>query len=118
MLNAITIEHFILRLPYHLKYVSIIRFTSVLILISLKKNIKHMLGGLHVSSFPVTNAHSSLFYDSLQNSAKSERNDEMKARSIFGFDWSEPLVTFALSCGSWSSPAVSWLLLSNICRVS
>ncbi|KAM7272896.1 hypothetical protein ACFE04_027560 [Oxalis oulophora] len=60
LLNAITIEHFILRLPYHLKFTS----------------------------------------------SKVLKNDEMKARSIFGLEWSEPLVTFALSCGSWSSPAV------------
>lgn len=38
---------------------------------------------------------------------KAVKNDEMRARSIFGLEWSEPLVTFALSCGSWSSPAVS-----------
>ncbi|KAE7999587.1 hypothetical protein FH972_003997 [Carpinus fangiana] len=60
LLNAITIEHFILRLPYHLKFTC----------------------------------------------GKAAKNDEMKARSIFGLEWSEPLVTFALSCGSWSSPAV------------
>ncbi|KAM7262555.1 hypothetical protein ACFE04_000238 [Oxalis oulophora] len=60
LLNAITIEHFILRLPYHLKFTC----------------------------------------------SKVLKNDEMKARSIFGLEWSEPLVTFALSCGSWSSPAV------------
>nr|XP_023875256.1 uncharacterized protein LOC111987747 isoform X2 [Quercus suber]POE82600.1 hypothetical protein CFP56_46449 [Quercus suber] len=60
LLYAITIEHFILRLPYHLKFAC----------------------------------------------AKAAKNDEMKARSIFGLEWSEPLVTFALSCGSWSSPAV------------
>ncbi|XP_061357448.1 uncharacterized protein LOC133301769 [Gastrolobium bilobum] len=60
LLNAITIEHFILRLPYHLKFTC----------------------------------------------PKAARNDEVKARSIFGLEWSEPLVTFALSCGSWSSPAV------------
>ncbi|KAJ6740285.1 hypothetical protein OIU79_000421 [Salix purpurea] len=59
LLNAITIEHFILRLPYHLKF-----------------------------------------------TCPKAVNDEMKARSIFGFEWSEPLVTFALCCGSWSSPAV------------
>ncbi|KAM7266070.1 hypothetical protein ACFE04_003753 [Oxalis oulophora] len=58
-LNAITIEHFILRLPYHLKFTF----------------------------------------------SKSTKNDEMTARSIFGLELSEPLVTFALSCGSWSSPA-------------
>lgn len=31
--------------------------------------------------------------------------------SAFGLEWPEPLVTFALSCGSWSSPAVSSCLL-------
>ncbi|XP_010525622.1 PREDICTED: uncharacterized protein LOC104803390 [Tarenaya hassleriana] len=59
LLNAMTIEHFILRLPYHSK-----------------------------------------------TSLKGARNDEMAARSKFGLELSEPLVTFALSCGSWSSPAV------------
>ncbi|VVA24788.1 PREDICTED: mRNAion factor [Prunus dulcis] len=60
LLNAITIEHFILRLPYHSKYTL----------------------------------------------SKGTKNDEKTARSIFGLELSEPLVTFALSCGSWSSPAV------------
>ncbi|KAJ8764479.1 hypothetical protein K2173_006219 [Erythroxylum novogranatense] len=60
LLNAITIEHFILRLPYHLKF-----------------------------TCPKAAA----------------KNEEIKARSNFGLEWSEPLVTFALSCGSWSSPA-------------
>lgn len=59
-LNAITIEHFILRLPYHSKYI-----------------------------FP-----------------RGSKKNEMAARSRFGLEFSEPLVTFALSCGSWSSPAV------------
>ncbi|XP_031119889.1 uncharacterized protein LOC116023067 isoform X2 [Ipomoea triloba] len=61
-LSAITIEHFILRLPYHSKH--------------------------H------------------QSCTKGTKNDEMTARSIFGLEFSEPSVTFALSCGSWSSPAV------------
>ncbi|VFQ99118.1 unnamed protein product [Cuscuta campestris] len=60
LLSAITIEHFILRLPYHSKF-------------TLEKGVK---------------------------------NNEMAARSMFGLEFSEPLVTFALSCGSWSSPAV------------
>ncbi|XP_074279289.1 uncharacterized protein LOC141604723 isoform X1 [Silene latifolia] len=59
-LGALTIEHFILRLPYHSKYTF----------------------------------------------SKGVKNDEMIARSTFGLELSEPLVTFALSCGSWSSPAV------------
>ncbi|KAI8542182.1 hypothetical protein RHMOL_Rhmol08G0118900 [Rhododendron molle] len=68
LLNAITIEHFILRLPYHLEYTC----------------------------------------------PKLARNKEVKARSIFGLEWSEPLVTFALSCGSWSSPAVRVYTASRV----
>ncbi|PIA56354.1 hypothetical protein AQUCO_00700583v1 [Aquilegia coerulea] len=68
LLNAMTIEHFILRLPYRLKYTC----------------------------------------------SKGAKNDEMAARSIFGLDWSEPLVTFALSCGSWSSPAVRVYTASKV----
>lgn len=45
-----------------------------------------------------------------QTCLKSAKNDEMKARGIFGLEWSEPLVTFALSCGSWSSPVVCLFL--------
>ncbi|WCJ35372.1 hypothetical protein M5689_016633 [Euphorbia peplus] len=67
-LNAITIEHFILRLPYHLKYAF----------------------------------------------SKGAKNDEMTARSKFGLELSEPLVTFALSCGSWSSPAVRVYTAANV----
>ncbi|KAF5740706.1 hypothetical protein HS088_TW11G00783 [Tripterygium wilfordii] len=68
LLNAITIEHFILRLPYHVKYTF----------------------------------------------AKGAKNDEMTARSVFGLELSEPLVTFALSCGSWSSPAVRVYTASEV----
>jgi hypothetical protein len=32
---------------------------------------------------------------------------DMATRGMFGLEWPEPLVTFALSCGSRSSPAVS-----------
>eukprot|EP01018_Ginkgo_biloba_P036653 Gb_17913 [translate_table: standard] len=61
MLNALTIEHFILRLPYHSK-----------------------------DAYP-----------------KGGKNDKEAAmRSVYGLEWPEPLVTFALSCGSRSSPAV------------
>ncbi|KAI8013490.1 hypothetical protein LOK49_LG05G03512 [Camellia lanceoleosa] len=68
LLNAITIEHFILRLPYHSKYTF----------------------------------------------AKGVRNDEMIAQSAFALELSEPLVTFALSCGSWSSPAVRVYTASQV----
>ncbi|KAF8022936.1 hypothetical protein BT93_F0451 [Corymbia citriodora subsp. variegata] len=68
LLNSITIEHFILRLPYHLKYTS----------------------------------------------TKGTKNAELTARRIFGLELSEPLVTFALSCGSWSSPAVRVYTASHV----
>jgi hypothetical protein len=38
--------------------------------------------------------------------AKCDDGDVTAARGAFGLEWPEPLVTFALSCGSWSSPAV------------
>lgn len=60
LLNAVTIEHFILRLPYRLKL----------------------------------------------SSSKSPEKDEIEVRDKFGLEWSEPLVTFALCSGCWSSPAV------------
>uniref|UniRef100_A0ACD5Y4E1 Uncharacterized protein n=1 Tax=Avena sativa TaxID=4498 RepID=A0ACD5Y4E1_AVESA len=60
--SAMSIEHFILRLPYSVKHV-------------------HPLEGT--------------------------KGDDAAARAgAFGLEWPEPLVTFALSCGSWSSPAV------------
>ncbi|CAL5005736.1 unnamed protein product [Urochloa decumbens] len=58
VLSAMTIEHFILRLPY---------------------------GAKHVSMEGAANGDST---------------------AVLGLEWPEPLVTFALSCGSWSSPAV------------
>ncbi|XP_021897592.1 uncharacterized protein LOC110814427 isoform X2 [Carica papaya] len=68
LLNALTIEHFILRLPYHLKFTC----------------------------------------------PKAAKNDEIKARSTFGLEWSEALVTFSLACGSWSSPAVRVYTACNV----
>ncbi|KAL6656157.1 hypothetical protein ACP70R_006983 [Stipagrostis hirtigluma subsp. patula] len=59
--SAMSIEHFILRLPCSVKQVS--------------------PGG-------------------------TTKGEDVAARGAFGLEWPEPLVTFALSCGSWSSPAV------------
>ncbi|KAG9450980.1 hypothetical protein H6P81_010945 [Aristolochia fimbriata] len=67
LLNAMTIEHFILRLPYS-------KYTN----------------------------------------PKGVKNDILIMRTVFGLDWPEPLVTFALSCGSWSSPAVRVYTASNV----
>ncbi|KAF7829736.1 Ternary complex factor MIP1 [Senna tora] len=65
LLSATTIEHCILRLPYHWKLLN-----------------------------------------TTQTFSKGGKNHEMAVRSIFGLELSEPLVTFALCCGTWSSPAV------------
>ncbi|KAB5568939.1 hypothetical protein DKX38_002732 [Salix brachista] len=40
--------------------------------------------------------------------SKGEKNDEMAVRNKFGLELPEPLVSFVLCCGSWSSPAVSF----------
>ncbi|MCO5601994.1 hypothetical protein L7F22_056121 [Adiantum nelumboides] len=37
---------------------------------------------------------------------RKERTAEGLMRSTYGLDWPEPLVSFALCCGSWSSPAL------------
>ncbi|KAJ1396952.1 Ternary complex factor MIP1, leucine-zipper [Sesbania bispinosa] len=68
ILSATTIEHFILRLPYHCKFTF----------------------------------------------SKGAKNHEMIARCIYGLELSEPLVTFALSCGTYSSPAVRVYTASQV----
>ncbi|KAK9682738.1 hypothetical protein RND81_10G093100 [Saponaria officinalis] len=67
-LTAITIEHFILRLPFYVK----------------------------------------------QGGKRAAKGDDLKASNMFGLECTEPLVTFALSCGSWSSPAVRVYTASQI----
>ncbi|KAJ6730053.1 hypothetical protein OIU85_020909 [Salix viminalis] len=47
--------------------------------------------------------------------SKGAKNDEMAVRNKFGLELSEPLVSFALCCGSWSSPADLESLLDWIC---
>ncbi|GMI96755.1 hypothetical protein like AT4G37080 [Hibiscus trionum] len=49
-----------------------------------------------------------------QTFPKGAKNDEMTARSMFGLEQSEPLVTFALACGIWSSPAVRVCTASQV----
>uniref|UniRef100_A0A0A9A288 DUF547 domain-containing protein n=1 Tax=Arundo donax TaxID=35708 RepID=A0A0A9A288_ARUDO len=61
VLSAMTIDHFILRLPYDVKH---------------------------------------------QVNPGGAKGDDIAAKGVSGQEWPEPLVTFALSCGSWSSPAV------------
>jgi hypothetical protein len=47
------------------------------------------------------------------NAEGAKGGDDVTARGALGLEWPEPLVTFALSCGSWSSPAVSSCLLPH-----
>jgi hypothetical protein len=91
-----SIEHFILRLPYSVKHVSY----SVAI------------DGCRQAPDSIETAlvSSSTMDPSLNRMARGQVNppgDDAAARAgAFGLEWPEPLVTFALSCGSWSSPAV------------
>lgn len=62
--SAMSIEHFILRLPY---------------------SVKHQVN---------------------PDAEGTKGGDDTARAGAFGLEWPEPLVTFALSCGSWSSPAV------------
>ncbi|KAJ0981477.1 hypothetical protein J5N97_009732 [Dioscorea zingiberensis] len=68
LFSAMTIEHFILRLPYQYEYTDL----------------------------------------------KGLKSDDVSTRGMFGLDWPEPLVTFALSCGSLSSPAVRVYTASQV----
>ncbi|CAM6096092.1 unnamed protein product [Calypogeia fissa] len=78
VLNALTIEHFILRLPCRPKNVR----TSPW---------KH---------FQRAEANPAVAF------LKNVGMEEIKEHSAYGLDWNEPLVTFALCCGSRSSPAL------------
>lgn len=41
-----------------------------------------------------------------ESSLSTSKDEIIRVQSKMGLDHPEPLVTFALSCGSWSSPAV------------
>ncbi|XP_042450240.1 uncharacterized protein LOC122034948 [Zingiber officinale] len=64
------------------------------------------VGGHLVSAMTIEHFILRLPYQSKHISFKGSKSDGMAMRGIFGLEWPEPLVTFALSCGSWSSPAV------------
>uniref|UniRef100_A0A803KSE5 Ternary complex factor MIP1 leucine-zipper domain-containing protein n=1 Tax=Chenopodium quinoa TaxID=63459 RepID=A0A803KSE5_CHEQI len=49
-----------------------------------------------------------------EGARKSAKGDDLKASEMFGLECVEPLVTFALSCGSWSSPVVRVYTASQI----
>lgn len=86
LLSATTIEHCILRLPYHWKFVSSVYFKSIFSWVWIYRKL---------ISF-------------LQLNPKQTLSKGVKNHETYGLELSEPLVTFALSCGTWSSPAVSW----------
>lgn len=47
-----------------------------------------------------------------------KKDKEATIRSVYGLEWPEPLVTFALSCGSRSSPAVIIIICAYVCQFS
>ncbi|KAG7033058.1 hypothetical protein SDJN02_07111, partial [Cucurbita argyrosperma subsp. argyrosperma] len=85
VLNALAIEHFILRHQNETKYVSA---TCLVVYISKLLSV-HDDGSLHML-FPL----------------KPVDEKEMLLRHAYGLGYPEPNVTFALCRGSWSSPAL------------
>jgi len=95
LLSATTIEHCILRLPYHCKFVSSVHFLLLLRVL--------FISSLAFLGWEYWKLPSFLRLKSKQTTiSKGGKNHE-----TYGLELSEPLVTFALSCGTWSSPAVS-----------
>ncbi|XP_062199705.1 uncharacterized protein LOC133902130 [Phragmites australis] len=64
------------------------------------------VGGRTHSAMAVEHFILRLPYSVKQVNPEGTKDDDVSARGAFGLEWPEPLVTFALSCGSWSSPAV------------
>ncbi|KAH7331069.1 hypothetical protein KP509_20G014100 [Ceratopteris richardii] len=68
----------------------------------------HVLSALAIEHFILR-----LPCDGIEDVWKNRNKDkEGWMRSTYGLEWPEPLVSFALCCGSWSSPAVSAKLIS------
>ncbi|CAA6659461.1 unnamed protein product [Spirodela intermedia] len=87
-LSAISIEHFVLRLPYHS------RSKNKKVKQVKERSLRRVLAGLL--------------------SQIGQLEGRCSHAEYRGLDWPEPLVTFALSCGSWSSPAVRVYTASKV----
>ncbi|XP_061343217.1 uncharacterized protein LOC133289317 [Gastrolobium bilobum] len=72
------------------------------------------VGGHFLSATTIEHGILRLPYHSKLTLSKGVKNNEMTTRSIYGLELSEPLVTFALSCGTWSSPAVRIYTASQV----
>ncbi|XP_022017396.1 uncharacterized protein LOC110917089 isoform X5 [Helianthus annuus] len=75
--------------------------------VELMQEAKINVGGHLLNAFSIEHFTLRLPCHAKYTSLKGFKNDELTARSIFGLELSEPLVKFALSCGSWSSPAAA-----------
>eukprot|EP00250_Pteridium_aquilinum_P011647 c20214_g1_i3 orf=438-2342(-) len=65
------------------------------------------VGGHSLSALAIEHFILRLPCESVKDSWKSrDREKEGWMRSTYGLEWPEPLVSFALCCGSWSSPAL------------
>ena len=47
---------------------------------------------------------------------KDKKQQKATIRSVYGLEWPEPLVTFALSSGSRSSPTMSISICAYVCQ--
>ncbi|KAI0499086.1 hypothetical protein KFK09_019987 [Dendrobium nobile] len=80
--------------------------TTAEMVFALMPKAKVNVGGHLFSAMTIEHFMLRLPCNSKHISPKGLKCSEVIRSSMFALDWSEPLVTFALSCGSWSSPAV------------
>ncbi|XP_062194802.1 uncharacterized protein LOC133897976 isoform X2 [Phragmites australis] len=80
--------------------------TSPHMLVAMMPKAAINVGGSTHSAMSIEHFILRLPYSVKQENPEGTKGDDVTARGAFGLEWPEPLVTFALSCGSWSSPAV------------
>ncbi|XP_038990116.1 uncharacterized protein LOC103712010 isoform X2 [Phoenix dactylifera] len=88
--------------------------TSPQMVVSLMSKAMINVGGRLFSAMAIEHFILRLPYHPIHAYPKGSKSDDMNARGLFGLEWPEPLVTFALSCGSWSSPAVRVYTASQV----
>ncbi|KAJ1397421.1 Tetrapyrrole biosynthesis, uroporphyrinogen III synthase [Sesbania bispinosa] len=84
------------------------------IFVGLMKKATINVGGHLLSATAIEHCILRLPYHWKFSLSKEVKNHEMAVRSRYGLELSEPLVTFALSCGTWSSPAVRVYTASQV----
>nr|GEY00873.1 hypothetical protein CTI12_AA329460 [Tanacetum cinerariifolium] len=138
LLNAVTIEHSILRLPYRLKLSCLksperneteirdkfsLEWYELLVTFALCSGSWSSpvatinVGGHLLNAVTIEHSILRLPYRLKLSCLKSPERNETEIRDKFSLEWYELLVTFALCSGSWFSPLNEWLLriIQKVC---